>query len=61
MLTATGSNWQAFLLGIVGLAAITLLIALHDVPSEVGVPIISGVVLGGIGQANGYRNGQKTS
>lgn len=52
-------NVQAFVFGLVGLVAIAVLIALGKVSADVGVPIISGVTLGGIGHANGYAQGQK--
>lgn len=50
---------QAFVFGIAGLITIGVLIALGKVGADVGVPIISGVTLGGIGHANGYSQGQK--
>ena len=53
------ASWGTVVLALAGIVAVTVLLATGSISADAGVPILSGLTLGGIGHANGYRQGMQ--
>lgn len=51
----------SFTIGVIALIGTIVLLALHDIPVEAALPIISAIALGGIGAGAGIQQSTNTT